>query len=77
MERATYTASVVDKVVMVWILEAHVNGQPANWITQPALDLDVIESYRASCGLQLPAKSESTPHSKLDSVSGFRISPCL
>ena len=42
MERATYSSSVVDKVVMVCILEAHVKGQAANQITQPALDLDVI-----------------------------------
>ena len=58
MERPTYSASVVDKVVTVCILEAHVKGQAANQITQRALDLDVIESYGASRGLQLPAKSE-------------------
>ena len=75
MESATYSATVVDKVVMVCILEAHVKRQAANQITQPALDLDVMKSYGASCGLQFPAKSESTQHSKIDRVSGFRINP--
>ena len=65
---ASITSTVTDFIDTLKTVRNGVNAQPA-------LDLDVIESYGASCGLQLPAKSESTQHSKLDTVSSFRIKP--
>ena len=37
-----YSALVVDKAVIVYILDAQVIGAPAKWTIQPDLDLDVI-----------------------------------
>ena len=60
MERATYSALVVDMAVIVCILDAQVMGHPVNCITYPAEDLVGIGSLAAYRGLQLHAESEST-----------------
>ena len=57
VESAIYSASVVDMAVMVCILDAHLMGAPANCMTQPDRDLDVIGSMCASAWRQFPAKS--------------------
>ena len=74
MERAMYSASVVDIAVIVCILETHVMGAPAKRMSQPERDLDVIGSIWASHFRQLPAKSVSTQHSNCRTWLG-RIVP--
>ena len=44
VERAMYSASVVDIAVIVCILEAQVMGAPAKRTSQPDRDLEVIGS---------------------------------
>ena len=68
VERAIYSASVVDIAVIVCILEAHVMGAPAKRTSQPERDLEVIGSTWASHFRQLPTKSASTPSIKLPKV---------
>ena len=63
VERAIYSASVVDIAVMVCILEANVMGAPAKCTSQTDRDLGVIGSTWASHFRQLPAKSSSTQQS--------------
>ena len=48
VERAMYSASVVDNAVMVCILDAQVMGTPAKQTIQPERNLDVIGSTWAS-----------------------------
>ena len=59
VERAMYSAPVVDIAVIVCILEAHVMGAPAKRTSQPDCDLDVMGSTWALHFRQLPAKSAS------------------
>ena len=75
VERAMYSASVVDSAVIVCILEAQMMGATANQTTQPELDLDVIGSLWVSCWHQLPAKLASTQHSKCLRSLGRTSSP--
>ena len=48
VERAMYSASVVDNAVIVCILEAHVMGAPAKCTIHPKRDLELIGSMRES-----------------------------
>ena len=64
VERVMYSASIVDIVVIVCILEAHVMGAPTKHTSQPKRDLEVIRSTWASHCRQLLAKSASTQQSK-------------
>ena len=75
VERAMYSASVVDRAVMVCILDAQVIGAPANLMIQPERDFAVIGSTGASFLSQLPAKSASTQHSKRRCSLGRMMSP--
>ena len=77
VDRAMYSASVVDMAVMVCILDAQVIGVPANCTIQPDRDLDVIGSRCASAWHQFPAKSASTQQSKCQSFLGCMTSLCL
>ena len=64
MERAIYSASVVDIAVIVCILEAHVMGAPAKRTSQPERDLEVIGSTWASRFRQLPT-SRHPPNNQI------------
>ena len=75
VERAMYSASVVDIAVMVCILEAHVMGAPVKHTSHPDRDLDVIGSTWASHLRQLPAKSASTQQSNCQMSLGRMINP--
>ena len=75
VDRAIYSALVVDNAVIVCILEAHVIGALAKRAIHPKRDLDVIGSLWASCCHQLPEKSASTQHSKYLRVFGQIMSP--
>ena len=48
VEREMYSTSVVDNAMMVFILDVHVIGAPANQTIQPDRYLDVIGSIWAS-----------------------------
>ena len=48
VDSAMYSAYVVDRAVIVCILDAQVMGAPAKWMTQPDQDLDVMGSIWAS-----------------------------
>ena len=75
VDKAIYSASVVDNAVIVCILDAHMISAPAKRIIHPERDLAVIGSLLASCGRQLPEKSASTQHSKYLSSFGRMMSP--
>ena len=75
VDRAIYSASVVDNAVIVCILDAHVIGTPAKRTIHPERDKAIIGSLWASCGHQLPEKSASTQHSKYLSSFGCMMSP--
>ena len=72
-----YSTSVVDKAVMVCILDAQVMGAPAKQTIQPKRDLEVIGSTWASFWCQFPVKSASTQQSKCHHLLGRIISPLL
>ena len=59
VERATHSASVVDRETVVCNLECHTMGQFAWKITNPVLDKHSRGSSAWS-GVQFPAKSAST-----------------
>ena len=63
VDRAMYSASVVEKAVSVCSLDAQVTGQPAYVIAHPERDLDVVGSVPAILRSNPPAKSVSTQHS--------------
>ena len=75
VERAMYSASVVDNAVIAFILDAQVMGAPAKQTIQLEHDLDVIGSMWASFWHQLPAKSALTQQSKCHCLLGQIISP--
>ena len=75
VERAMYSASVIDIAVIVCILEAHVMGAPAKRTSQPECDLEVIGLTWASHCRQLPAKSASTQQSNCHISLGRMINP--
>ena len=75
VERAMYSASVVDSAAIVCILEAHVMGAPAKRTSQPECDLEVIGSTWESLCRQLPAKSASTQQSNCHIWLGQIINP--
>ena len=75
VERAMYSASVVDIAVIVCILEAHVMGALAKRTSQPDRDLNVMGSMWASLFHQLPAKSASTQQSNCQMSLGRTINP--
>ena len=75
VERAMYSASVVDMAVMVCILDAHVMGAPAKCTIQPERDLAVIGSLCASAWRQFPMKSASTHQSNCLDLLGCMIMP--
>ena len=75
VERAMYSASVVDMAVMVCILDAHVMGVPAKRTIQPERDLAVIGSLCASAWRQFPAKAASTQQSNCLDLLGCMIMP--
>ena len=70
VERAIYSASVVDSAVMVCILDAQGIGAPAKQMSHLDRDFDVIGSICMSLLSQFPAKSASTQHSKRRSSLG-------
>ena len=70
-----YSASVVDKAVIVCILDAQVMGAPAKQTIQPDLDLDVMGSAWASECHQFPVKSVSTQQSRCQCDLGWIMSP--
>ena len=70
-----YSASVVDRAVIVCILDAQVIGAPAKRTIHPDLDLAVMGSTWASLWRQLPEKSASTQQSKCQGVLGLMIKP--
>ena len=63
VDRAMYSASVVERAVSVCSLDAQVTGQPAYVIAHPEHDLDVVGSVPAILRSNPPAKSASTQHS--------------
>ena len=75
VERAMYSASVVDMAVMVCILDAHVIGAPAKRTIQPERDLAVIGSLCGSAWRQFPAKSASTQQSNCLDLLGCMMMP--
>ena len=75
VDRAIYSASVVDNAVIVYILESQVTGALVKRTIHPERDLDVIGSLWASCCRQLPEKSASTQQSKYLRVFGRIMSP--
>ena len=75
VDRAIYSALVVDNAVVVCILEAQVIGALAKRTIHPERDLDVIGLLWAYCCRQLPEKSASAQHSKYSRVFGRIMSP--
>ena len=63
VDRAMYSASVVERAVSVCSLDAQVTGQPAYVMAHPDRDLDVVGSVPAILRSNPPAKSASTQHS--------------
>ena len=63
VDRATYSASVVERAISVCSLDAQVTGQPAYVIAHPECELDVFGSVPAILQSNPPAKSASTQHS--------------
>ena len=75
VESAMYSASVVDRAIIICILDAQVIGAPAKRTIHPDLDLAVIGSTWASLWRQLPEKSASTQQSKFQGALGLMIKP--
>ena len=63
MDRAMYSASVVESADNICNLDAQVTGQPTYIMAHPDWDFDVIGSMPAILQLNPPAKSASTQHS--------------
>jgi hypothetical protein len=55
VDKAIYSASVVDKAISVCSFDAHTKGQFANVIMYPVRDLAVVGSSAADCCFQSPA----------------------
>ena len=58
-DKAWYSASIVDRAIVVCSLDTHSRGHPANVMTYPVLDLAQTGSCESSLPYN-PAKSEST-----------------
>ena len=76
-DRATYSASVVDKLIWVWRREAQIIGQPAKSMIKPVRDFAVLTSCSAVEIFQFPLKSASTYTSSNRSEFTFRRMPCV
>ena len=63
VDRATYSASIVESAVNVCNLDAQVTGQPTYVMVHPEHDFDVIGSMPAILQSNPPVKSVSTQHS--------------
>ena len=63
VDRAIYSASVVDRAVNGCSLDPQVTGHPAYVIAHPERDLDVVGSVPVMLQSKPPAKSASTQHS--------------
>ena len=57
VDRAMYSASVVESAVNICNLDAQVTGQAAYVMAHPEHDFDVVGSMPAILGLNPPAKS--------------------
>ena len=60
VDKAMYSASVVERAVSVCSLDPQVNGQSAKRMTKPVRDLAVTGSRWAVRRVQRPQKSAST-----------------
>ena len=63
VDRAMYSAFVVERAVSVCNLDAQVTGQPAYVMAHPECDLEVVGSVPTILRSKPPAKSASTQHS--------------
>ena len=74
VDRAMYSASVEERAISVCSFDAHINGQPANRITNPILDFAVVGSFIALVFFHSPSCEASTQQSKELSF-GLRMIP--
>ena len=70
-----YSASIVERAVIVCSLDADEIRHPTKHMIHPALDFNVKGSEGASFCHQAPLNSESTQHSNPFPLSGWRMSP--
>ena len=63
VDRAMYSASVVERAVSICNLDTQVTGQPAYVVAHPECDFDVVGSIPAILRSNPPAKSVLTQHS--------------
>ena len=63
VDRAMYSASVVERAVSVCSLDAQVTGHPAYVMAHPERDLDVVGSVPAILQSNPPVKLVLTQHS--------------
>ena len=70
-----YSALVVDRVISVYILDAHTIGLPSYVITYPVLDFAVELSSWTSSLSQSPENEASAQHSNCAFLSGLKVKP--
>ena len=63
VDRAMYSASIVERAISICNLDAQVTGQPAYVMAHPEHDFDVVGSIPAILRLSPPAKFVLTQHS--------------
>ena len=62
IERAMYSAFILERATKVCSLDDQVIGHRANIMIHPDQDLEIIRSAEAPSGFQFPVKSASTQH---------------